>query len=350
MKKITLFLAVCMLLFSVTLPACIDTNPPSEIKNVIIFIGDGMGFNHIENAKTYFGINKFCFEDFEKHDVTTHSKNNSVTDSAAAATALATGTKVNNGNVSRLDGQDLKHIMAIAKQNNKKTGVVTSDKLYGATPACFSSHANNRNDTTDIIHGQLTSGIDVFIGEQSSTYSNYKNDFENMGYTFASTVDELLASDPSQKVIGNIKGMRSQYNENLSNQVDYAQLVESVLNRLDNENGFCLMVENSFIDKCSHNNDAYGAVCEARTFADMIQKAINFCKNRNDTMIIVTADHETGGFGKASTKEEVTNSLYTTGSHTAANVPLYLFNYAISDKTIDNTQIFDICKKVICNA
>lgn len=325
-----------------------------EIKNVVIIIGDGMGFNHIKNAKTYYGIEKFGFEDNFVAPITTYSKSHTITDSAAAATALATGNKVNNSNVGRTDQKDLKNIMEIAKDNHKMTGIVTTDYLYGATPACFSSHADSRNDKEDIINGQAESGINLLIGQKHTKdlYStDFRQKFENNGYNLISTPEELFEYDNSQKIVANLDGMRSKYNDDLSGQIDFESLINFTLNYLDNENGFCLMIEHAHIDKCSHNNDIKGSMCEMRAMADTIEQVYAFCRQRNDTAVIVTADHETGGLRLAENKHQLANNLYTTTNHTASDIPLYVMNAVIINvkEKLDNTFVFFICKKIVNN-
>lgn len=159
---------------------------------VVLFVGDGMGENHIKTASAYLERDIF-FDQFEIDGwVSTFSLNMfGPTDSAAAATALATGTKVNNGEVSLHDGKNIKSISEYAKQKGYSVGIVTTDSLCGATPAGFSAHATARGEQEQIISTQLESNIDLFLGAGASTYQNYKTDFENKGYLFANSFLEL---------------------------------------------------------------------------------------------------------------------------------------------------------------
>jgi len=357
MRKIfSLFALIICLSFSLFAcsPTNIDVVYPDTIKNVIVVIGDGMGFNHIANAKTYFDDSVFAFDDYFTCPVTTHSLNSKVTDSAAAASALATGNKVYNRNISKFNGKNLKNLMEIAIENNKKTGIITSDNLYGATPACYSSHANHRNDRDDIISGQANSKIDVLIGAMDSedTYAKYQTQFQVNNYKYVTSEEELLNTPSNQKIIANLNGLRSPYNTSITGQGAFNNIVQYILNYLDNENGFCLMIENAYIDKCSHSNDLYGALCEVKLLSDIVNTILNFCSNRNDTALIVTADHETGGLRYTSDKNKINNSLYAKSGHTSANVPLYLKGCSVSGykKTIDNTDIFKICETLISKA
>ncbi|MCM1289946.1 MAG: alkaline phosphatase [Corallococcus sp.] len=354
MKKLFCLVAIILILCT-CLTACATQNfeltAPNDVKNVIVIIGDGMGFNHIKNTKTYFGEEGFPFDDLYECEITTRSKSSSVTDSAASATAIATGIKVDNRNVGRLDGKDLETIMDIAAHNGKKTGIVTNDYLYGATPAGFSSHADDRGDTGDIVNGQAVSNIDLMIGamNSSNTYARNADKFESNGYTLVESLNQLNQTSYDQKVIANLTGLRSTHNENLANQVGMIAAVQYALDYLNNDNGFCLMIESAYIDKCNHTNDAYGSICEVRMLADIIQTVLEFCGDRNDTAVIVTADHESGGMQLATDKSGINNDLYTQTEHTGVNVPLYIKGFELSGykKALDNTDIFKMCKMLI---
>lgn len=326
----------------------------SNIKNVIVFIGDGMGFNHIANAQTYFDKESvFNYDGNLAGEVTTHSLNNAITDSAAAGTALATGKKVENNRVATYNGEDLQSITTIAKKKGKKTGVITTEYLYGATPASYSSHAAYRKDYDTIVSQQAKSDVDLLIGDcdDEGYYLKYKNDFAKNRYAMTDSFESLLKTPANQKVVANISGLRSKYNSKINNNtVDQSALLNYAFDYLDNKNGFFLMVESAYIDKCSHNNDLTDALCEVRSLSDMINTALAYAENRNDTVIIVTADHETGGLGLAQTKEEIVNFLYTRKNHTDANVPLYVFGYDMGkNKVFDNTDIFKLCKVLVAH-
>lgn len=352
MKKVitVLLLIVCLITSFALFAGC--NNNSDGIKNVIIFIGDGMGFNHIYNAQKYFDdASIFEYSQYFAGTVTTHSLDNDTTDSAAAASALATGNKVNNGNVARLNGTDLTSIMTIAQQNGKKTGIITSDYLYGATPAGYSSHADNRKNYDSIVEKQAECGIDLLVGDRDKGgyYRFHEDEFFAENYAIISDFEELLATPSNQKVIANLKGLRSKYNENIENNtIDFTQLLKYSFDYLNNENGFCLMVENAYIDKCSHDNEIYDAMCEVRAFYDAIEATLKYFEGRKDTVIIVTADHETGGLALADSKEEITNDLYSRTSHSNANVPLYVFGYDTGvEREYDNIEIFELCKALI---
>ena len=370
MKKLAVTLA-CFFVVMFVMVGCTPSAPtpkPEEpvinskgaIKNVILMIGDGFGPNHLANAKKYFGVDKFAFEDDYVCDVTTYSKNSEVTDgytdSAAAATAMATGQKVNNGEVGYHNSQEIKNIMEYAMENKMKTGVITSDTLLGATPAGFSAHTSSRGNATVIYDDQVNSGIDLFVGAYATEYSNWLQ-LLNQGYlqrkNKPDAIKNLNSNDKCFALYTSLKPQRNHLNEYPGEAwVDYPALIKDSLNFLDNENGFCCMIEGANIDKYSHGNDFVSAMYEVLYFAEMIEAVYEFVAGRDDTLVLITADHETGGLQLGNTQDELNDSLYTTGNHTATDVNLFvnfpatcqLSNY--KDK-IDNTDIFKICYQIV---
>lgn len=339
-----MFVLVCL---TGCTPKSNDLKSIDTVQNVILLIGDGMGDSHIENAKQYFDIDKFDFEDDFKGRVKTECLDG-ITDSAAAATALATGNKAHKKEVGMSDGTKFENIMEMAAKSGKKTGVITTDKLYGATPACFSSHSSDRNNKEEIIDGQLEDGLDLMIGLSSSTYKARKDEFIEKGYVYSTDYKDIENLTEEQKYLGLFSNMRSKYNED-EKQSHLEEIISSSLEFLDNENGFFLMIENAYIDKCSHDNDYYGMVCEVREFADMINEVYKFASGRKDTLVMITADHETGGLQTAKFKEELTDQLFSKTSHTGVNVNFYA-NLKLNDTNIiDNTDIFKYFKLVLEN-
>ncbi len=329
-----------------------EISVPSQTKNVILIIGDGMGFNHINNAKTFYGIEEFAFEKNYTTEVCTRSKNSLTTDSAAGATALATGNKAKNGEVSFTGGKNLLTITEIANSIGKKTGVLTTDSLTGATPASFSSHSPDRGDDKTIIQGQINSNVNLLLGskESSNAYlTTYKNAFAEKGYSFGSTLDELASLTNQDKIVATFDSLKSTYNPQLTNQTNFATTVEFALNFLENDNGFFLMIELAHIDKFSHDNDVVGAMSEVRMLFDVLSVVQAFTAERNDTVVMLTADHETGNLSLANNKNEVSNKLYRKSGHSSKNVPLYLYGASIQTQaSVENTLVFEIAKTALC--
>lgn len=351
MKKVKVFailfsfLFICFA-FSGCIIKKIDIYDAEGVKNVILFIGDGMGDAHIQNAKKYFDVDSFDFEKDYRGKVKTFSLSGT-TDSAAAATALATGNKALNGEVGQAYHLFCDNIMEMSIKEGKKTGIITTDTLSGATPACFSSHTYSRKNSGDIINDQMESGIDLLIGATSGEYAANQARFEENGYVYSTNYNDIKTLQDGQKYVGVYDSLRSKYNENFESVADIEAIIRYSLEFLDNENGFCLMIENAYIDKCSHGNDFYGMACEVREFADMIAEAYSFITGRSDTLIMVTADHETGGLKIAQNKDQLSNKLFKKTGHTGTNVNFYSNILMTDAKVIDNTDIFRISKKVI---
>ena len=353
MKKVSKVLCCCLIVcFAFSFVLCLASCSKSPVKNLIYIIGDGMGFNHVENAKLYMEKDKLNFENYYVGEVTTYCADSDITDSAASATALATGKKTNLEHVG-LDpnGKKLQNIMELSKARGKRTAIVTTDSLDGATPAGFSAHAEDRDKSIDIIKSQASGKVDLLIGRWASSYaySNLKH-FTNNGFAYAETLDELT-SLTSGKIVGNIQNVTSTYDPSAEDAVSLKSLVEYALEYLtkDNKKGFTLMVEGAYIDKYSHEHDVMGMIYELMDLNDAVDYILEWASKRDDTAIIFTADHETCGLTKATDKNSISDSLYTATYHTAVNVPLYLYNITTEKNVLDNTEVYQLAKKVVKN-
>ena len=215
---ISLLFATCMIFQGCGLNIKTYTNfeikTSNNVKNVILFIGDGMGQNHIENAKTYFSLDTQVFENGYWGQIQTHSNNNSITDSAAAGTSLATGQKVNNSEIARHRNVDIVQITTLAKNNGYKVGVLTTDNLSGATPASFSAHTSNRKNIDEIAISQSTSNIDLFVaqGESDNPYlTTYKQSFIDNNYIVLNDFEDMQQHVNSYKLLCILPYMLSNY-------------------------------------------------------------------------------------------------------------------------------------------
>ncbi len=356
MKKfLSIILAVLTLLSTIIIntgcDAC-DKAPQEENKNVILFIGDGMGENHVLNAITYFELDNPAFIADKKYYSMTNSLSGT-TDSAAGATALSTGQKVYNSYVAKTHmGKNITSISELAKKAGKKVGIVTTDNLYGATPAGFSAHANERTETDIIINSQSTSNVDLFIGKTDAddNYCTTNADiFTAKGYQLASSYDEMLSAQNADKLLATLPKMYSKYGAGANGHIQLDDLVSFAVEFLENDNGFFLMVEGAYIDKFSHSNDIVNALAETRSFFDAISIGYAYADANTNTTVIITADHETGALALAQDKSSIQNLLYSSTGHSSANVPIYIknFEYFSTDNAIENTEIFTICKSAL---
>ena len=290
-------------------------------ENVILLIGDGMGYAQITAARLAQGKKLNMDRIKTMGTMTTVSANNIVTDSAAAGTAMATGFKTNNGMISVTpDGKNLKTILEAAREKGKATGLVTTTRITHATPAVFASHVGNRDDEDIIAAQMLNTNVDVMLGGGKSFFlpkaaGGKRTDNRNLidkakknGYTVVTTGDEL-AGVSGGKVLGlfNNSHMNYEVDRDLTKEPSLAAMTAKAISLLDKDNnkdkedkegknrGFYLMVEGGRIDHAAHANDPAGAVGDTLAFDAAVKVALDYAEKNRDTMVIVTADHETGG-------------------------------------------------------
>ena len=318
----------------------------------VLFIGDGMGENHIKNAEIYNGSPTYISSIATHGYATTFSTSVAFpTDSAAAASALACGQKFDNKEVSRHKGVDVKTISEYAKEKGLGVGIVTTDALSGATPASFSSHANARGDTDDIISGQINSNIDLFLGAGASTYNTYKSQFESKGYTYSNDYSTLPTT--KTKIIGSFDSVPASNGTNTTPTLEMLTTFAINFFETNFSSGYFLMIEGAHIDKKSHSKKILPMIEYLTSFDNSVKLVADKFATQNDTAIVVTADHETGGLKLASQKADIKNSLYTRSGHSSTNVPYFVKlsanraqNFTLPQK-IDNTDIFKLCKSLL---
>lgn len=306
-------------------------------KNIIIYIGDGMGVAHITAGKIVRGrlnLERFAVTGL----VTTHSENELITDSAAAATALATGHKTYNGAVSvSADGKPLKTLFEFAEELGKSTGVVVTSSVTHATPAAFFAHIEDRHKQAEIAEQILKSGLDVLIGGgwayfiPESNAGSRRQDNKNLLESLETQMPVVLSYEKipakGKKLAALLApdGLPKSADRNYS----LAELTKIAIRiLLKNRKGFILMVEGSQIDWAAHDQDSEGIITEMIDFDGAIGTGLDFAQKNGNTLILVTADHETGGFavhdGSIRAKQ-VTESGFTTSGHTATMVPIFAY-------------------------
>ena len=329
----------------------------SGIKNVILMIGDGMGPNHVKAGEIYKGSQLAIHSMPHKTYSLTSSANNEVTDSAAGATALATGVRTNNGYVGvDAQGNELTTIMDIALQEGKRTGVVTTDTMSGATPMAFAAHCADRKDSTTLLNSAVDSGVNLLI----STSNEAEGDFQYNGYKNLPDVAEL-SEETSDYVVGtyDIFANAPSGSAEMGNVALDRVVSESIEYLSKDDDGFVLMVEGAKIDKQAERNNLQFMIEELLAFDNAVQSALDFAKDRDDTVVIVTADHETGGLSLADdfTKENMASKhSWSTHGHTATNVycnvyaeNFEFFRYSSEEKTTElkNADIFTMMKALV---
>jgi alkaline phosphatase len=278
---------------------------PARPKNIIIMIGDGMGpayptaYRYFKDNPDTQEIEQTVFDRLLVGMASTYPDKSSgyVTDSAAAATALATGFKSYNGAISvDINKQPLTTLMEHAKSLGMGTGIAVTSQVNHATPAAFLTHNESRKNYLDIAQSYLATGTDVILGGGQDYFSqDLLAQFVARGYEYA-TDKKSLAKAKNPKVIGLFAPVQLPWAVNNKNGLQLSQLTKKALSLLSQqEQGFVLLVEGSLIDWAGHSNDIVSAMGEMQEFAASIEVAEQFARQNKDTLVIITADHNTGG-------------------------------------------------------
>jgi alkaline phosphatase len=327
----------------------------SQPENIIFFIGDGMGFEEVKAAGMYTnGVDgSLSFEAFPyQAEVTTSSANSSITDSAAAATAMATGFKVNNGVISMAypgDGSELETLLEHFKNRGKSTGLVTTTYITHATPAAFGAHEPDRENLSEIAIDYLNqTHPNVLFGGGANGMSSVSA--VQAGYAVVSDRSEMESLDTENItfVSGQFGNTHLPYEyEGLGSLPHLSEMTSKALEILDNDpDGFFLMVEGGRIDHAGHANDIARNVLETVEFSNAVEKVIDWARKRTDTLILVTADHETGGLAVLQNNGQgnFPNISWSTTEHTEQNVPIYAWgeNAELVIGVMDNTDLFEL--------
>jgi alkaline phosphatase len=323
-----------------------------QAKNVILFIGDGMGPEHVEAARDYAGA-PLSFEAFPFQGlVTTYSANSSIPDSASAGTAIATGVKVNNGVISVAlpgDGHELKTLLEYWRDRGKSTGLVSTATMTDATPATFGAHEPSRNNTSNIAGDYLNqTRPDILFGGGGSGMSS--SAAQAAGYTVVTdrATMQALPTNAVTRASGQFGSKNLPYEyDGLGALPHLSEMTHTALDVLSNDrDGFFLMVEGGLIDKAAHSNDLRRDVRETVEFSNAVQLAVNWASGRGDTLILVTADHETGGLNVTADNGPGNYPYVTwsTGGHTTANVPVYAWGFGAQQvgAAMNNTDFFGV--------
>lgn len=320
----------------------------SEVKNVILLIGDGMGLAqsyaaYLANDKSlsmytmpYTGLSITSCADRE------------VTDSGAGGTAIATGHKANYKAIG-LDENNISHpsLLKIAKQYGKSTAIVCSCDLTHATPAAFVANVKNRDLQEQIALSYLEEYCDIALGGGAERFTskgrkdklNLIDSLAKRGYAIVYSEDELSKCE-SEKIFGLFA--EGHLPEASKRGGVMQQYMLKALEQLDkNPNGFFMMLEGSRIDMEAHLNKYDAMVEETLDFDRCVAIALDFAKRKGNTLVVVTADHETGGLTLPA-KGSKTQDKWTTLNHTGVPVPIYSFGPGAENFTrvMQNTDIF----------
>lgn len=349
--------SLCLLLAGVLLltGSARAAAPQSDVRNLIFLIGDGMGLAHVSMLEIAGNYAPTAF-DRTQHValMTTHSANNRVTDSAAAATALATGTKTNNAALGvDPEGTYLTSMLTKAQYKGMATGIAVTCYLQHATPAGFYAHTSSRGDTPTITRHLLAADIDVLLGggrrwlkEPFDGDSTYLDAFRSRGYRL---VDDLSDADTihSGRLLGVFAEEHLPAPEKRGDYLPSATAKALEILSSDAQKGFMLIVEGSQIDLACHANDAARTLAETRDFEHAVAVAMDFADRTPGTLVVIAADHETGGLTIPGNDEDFTHAEsglkydFSTGGHTGVRVPVYFYGTGADrfGALIDNTEL-----------
>ncbi|MEG1621829.1 MAG: alkaline phosphatase [Alistipes sp.] len=331
----------------------------SEVHNLIFMIGDGMGLGHVSMLMIEKGYQPTAFNRAQNVAlISTYSANNRVTDSAAAGTALASGLKTNNGMLGETpDGKVAESMITKSIHTGHPAGIVVTCALQHATPGAFYAHVASRKEDALISRQFVESGLDVAFGGGAAAMQEVQADgktlvdaLKDKDYRVITSLD-AAADIHSGRVVGLFA--ENHLLSMLEGRGDYLQpAVNKALeilarNAAVQQKGFVLMVEGSQIDFESHANRADGILAEMRDFDQAVAAAMDFADAHPGTLVVVTADHETGGLTMPSNQQDFTLSesgvdyRFGTKSHSGTLVPVYLYGAGAEqiNGIMDNTEL-----------
>lgn len=328
----------------------------SKVKNVIFMIGDGMGLAQVtatQIAQDYepLALERAHYVGLQK----SYSASNRVTDSAAAGTALSTGYKTKNGMIGMTpDSLSVPSILDKAEECGIPTGVVVTYPVTNATPAAFVAHVPNRNMEDEIAMFYLENEIDVVFGGGSKRFDqradgvNIFDTLKERNYTIAQSLSELSDINSGNVIMLPTEGSMS---SRLDGRDDYlpeatAKALEILTNNADGD-GFFLMVESSMIDGYGHQNNIEGIIKETKDFDNAIKVAFDYADAHPGTLVVVTADHSTGGLTIVNGNrtfdlyDHKVDYAFTTGGHTGEMVPIFAYGAGAENFTgvFENTDL-----------
>lgn len=324
-----------------------DAPTNKSVKNVILFITDGMSLSDVNLARWYQGGQALAMDKYFSGLVRTYSTDSLTTDSAAGATAYATGHKVKSETVSILPdritmpfvsavkpedmNKPLPTLMDAARMAGKSTGTVFTCELTDATPATFLSHAYTRDNAQSIAEQMVYSGVDVLLGAVPGIWYPAKKTLtartedltkilKSNGYEYVTDKAGLMNSK-TNKIWGlfNPEALDADFDLNPQKQPSLAEMTNVAIEKLSqNENGFILMVEASQIDWYGHDNDPVGIMSETLAFDKAFKAAVDFAEKDGNTAVLSVSDHATGGLNMTnydSTKDLI--SVLKKAKHTS---------------------------------
>ena len=338
-------------------PVSVEMPKGKKVKNIIFMIGDGMGLEQLSTAWIVNNRHLNITDNFPYVGLQwTYSASKLVTDSAAAGTALFTGSKTNNGMLAMSpDGQPLETLPEYARSKGWKTGMSVVCRICDATPAAYAAHHANRDSLYSITSQMVDCGLDFISGGGLKWWENRPDgrdltaEVKAKGYTFVTDIESLKAVEEGPVIA------LTAYTElppALDRGTEHQEAVLKALELLDdNKKGFFLMVEGSCIDDWCHANKVGFAVEEILDFDRTVGAVLEWAAQDGETLVIVTADHSTGAMtllgGNVEGQSVAVN--YANTGHNGVALPVYAWGPG-AEKFVgiyENTELSQMIKEII---
>ncbi|ALJ06673.1 alkaline phosphatase [Pseudalgibacter alginicilyticus] len=318
------------------------------VKNIILMIGDGYGLSQI-SAAALSNHGELTLTQLKSIGLLkTQAADDFTTDSAAAGTAIATGEKTYNRSIGmNINRVPIENMTELLNKKNYNTGFITTDVITGATPSAFYAHQLDRDMTKEIASDLIKSNISLFMGGGASSYSDI---FVNSNFTILNSLNEIASS--KKKKVGYFLSEKGVPSINSGRDHILAEATKTGLEYFSNQNKpFFLMIEAAQIDSFGHRNDISGIVTEAIDFDKAITEAIKYADTHKNTLVIITADHETSGLSipQGNLESNKVEGDFSTYDHTGVMVPIFAYGpkSEVFTGVYENNEVFHKIKDVL---
>ena len=328
-----------------------------KVKNVILMIGDGMSLMHVYTAWAA-NRGKLWLENAQATGLSkTWAVKKLVTDSGSGGTSLATGVKTVYHAVG-VDPEDkpLTSLVDVAKELGKDAGMAVTCRLWDATPCDFCCHNIDRDKEEELVGDYPTSGVDFVFGGGAQKFTNRKDgrdifkELQKKGYHVSRTLDDFFAYDKNSRIFAVPYDKDTPLPDERGDLLARASMKGiSLMNQ--NKNGFFMMIEGSQLDDYGHFNQLDLLMKETLDFDQTVGEVMKWAAKDGETLVVVTADHETGGLTlvNGNKDEGRVECCFSTKDHSGAMVPVYAFGPGAENFTgiFENTDVFKKIKKLM---
>lgn len=328
-----------------------------KVKNVILMIGDGMSLMHVYTAWAA-NRGKLWLENAQATGLSkTWAVKKLVTDSGSGGTSLATGVKTVYHAVGvDPEGKPLTSLVDVAKKLGKDAGMAVTCRLWDATPCDFCCHNIDRDKEEELVGDYPTSGVDFVFGGGAQKFTNRKDgrdifkELQKKGYHVSRTLDDFFAYDKNSRIFAVPYDKDTPLPDERGDLLAHASMKGiSLMNQ--NKNGFFMMIEGSQLDDYGHFNQLDMLMKETLDFDKTIGEVMKWAAKDGETLVVVTADHETGGLTlvNGNKDEGRVECSFSTKDHSGAMVPVYAFGPGAENFTgiFENTDVFKKIKKLM---